>query len=85
MDVIQDEGLKNEGYGKFLINQLKLVRRWEEKMEVADRVDILKRLILKRLGFMGDKLERWLTEGGITQDSYYILISNINLLINNYQ
>ena len=86
--IIASGGFKHKAYGRVLKNQLKLVKRWNNKMNKAERKwkkRIYRRLILKKLRFIKKELKWWLRRKKIDQPSYNILINDINLLINNYK
>ncbi|MFH1610976.1 MAG: carboxypeptidase regulatory-like domain-containing protein [Patescibacteria group bacterium] len=90
-EIMNTGGLKNKWNGKFLLAQLKVIKKWDEKFnkEYKKRQlwikNMYKRLILGKIKLMEKQLKYWLKKNKINQESYNILINDLNLLKLNYQ
>jgi len=90
-EIIDDKGFKRKWHGRFLLAQLKVIKKWDKKFnkEYKNRQEwkkkMYKRLILRKIGLIEKQLKRWSKRNKINQESYNILINDLNLLKLNYQ
>ncbi|MFH1457451.1 MAG: hypothetical protein ABIF17_05110 [Patescibacteria group bacterium] len=86
--IIDNKGFKNKGQGVALLAQLKIIKKWDSKISQDNKKiknKIYTKLILTEIEFIKKQLDFMLKKNKVNQESYNILINDLNLLKLNYQ
>ena len=89
--IIDNKGFKNKGQGISLLVQLKIIKKWDKKLNTENTKNkkiknkIYTKLILTEIELIKKQLNFLLKKNKVNQESYNILINDLNLLKLNYQ